>query len=68
MTQVVGEVQTLDGESLRLLEHLTATDRLFLRRLSSDGLLARRSPQELDEEFAATADRLGFRLVARPRA
>ena len=62
-TQVRGETQEIDRETLHLLERLTRADSELLSRLMSDGLLERRSNAQLDREFADCADRLGFRVV-----
>jgi hypothetical protein len=59
-TETVGEEQRLDPETVRLLERFTFVDRLFLERLTEHGLLSRRTPEELDEDFRATAARLNF--------
>lgn len=61
-TEVVGEEQALDRKSAALLEQLTHVDRMFLGRLSTVGILPRRTPRDMDREFEATATRLGFRL------
>jgi hypothetical protein len=61
-TQVVGEVQTIDGGTSRLLRRLTSTDRRFLHQLSVDGVLPLRSSSDLALDFESTATRLGFRL------
>jgi hypothetical protein len=60
VTEAVGEEQHLDSETIRLLKRFTRDDRLLLERLTDDGLLYRRSREELDEEFMATAARLNF--------
>ena len=62
-TQVRGETQEIDRETLHLLDRLTRADSQLLSRLMSDGLLERRSSARLDREFADCAERLGFRVV-----
>ncbi len=62
VTQTTGEVQKIDAETLRLLDHLTRDDRELLDELARDGTLARRSASELDEDFEMTAVRLGFEI------
>ena len=60
VTETVGDEQRLDSETIRLLERFTYVDRLFLERLTDNGVLYRRSREELDEEFMATAAKLNF--------
>jgi hypothetical protein len=61
-TEAIGQDQTIDAGAMRLLNELTRADRLFLGRLSEDGLLVKRSQSDLNSEFEEDALRLGFRL------
>ena len=61
-TQLSGERQVVDAGTLRLLAELTGDDRSLLSWLMEAGLLERRSPAQLDEEFARTCERLNFEL------
>jgi hypothetical protein len=63
ITEVTGEQQQLDAETRRRIDQLTSVDQLFLDRLCSDGVLARRSRRDLDSEFELTAARLGFDFI-----
>lgn len=62
VTTVCAESQPLTPDTLRLLERITAADRGILEAFMADGVLTLRRPHQLDEEFAATAERLGFFL------
>jgi hypothetical protein len=61
-TERPDEQQIIDGPVRTLLAHQTAVDRALLDRLCSDRVLIRRSSADLDREFEAAADRLGFIL------
>jgi hypothetical protein len=62
VTRVRAEPQVVDRATYRRLVTLTAGDTAVLDRLTSDGLLRRRSAEDLDREFAETARRLSFTL------
>lgn len=62
VTEVAGPDETLDKCSLARLDALTATDRSLLDQMMVDGVLRRRSPKDLEEEFRSTAERLHFSL------
>lgn len=63
VTEVRGESQVIDRQTLDLLDQLTRGDSSLLAQLMRDGVLAPRSPAELDEEFRDTARRLSFRVA-----
>jgi hypothetical protein len=60
---VHGEPQEIDAGTLHLLERLTREDSMLLGQLMADGHLQPRSGPELDREFLASAERLGFRVM-----
>lgn len=53
-------VQTIDANGRALMEQLTSIDRALIDQMMEDGLMRSRSADDLDEEFEATAARLGF--------
>ena len=62
VTEVVGDTQDIDSDTLELLVDRTSLDRALLDALMDNGALSRRGPDDLDAEFEATAVRLGFSL------
>ena len=61
-TSLVGDVQWIGPICRSLLEDRTDLDRALLARLMADGLIRPRLTTDLEEEFEAIAERLGFRL------
>jgi hypothetical protein len=64
VTEVREDRQSIGPAERAELDRLTAGDMSLVGRLVRRGLLEPRSPDQLDREFAETADRLGFDLPA----
>ncbi|HWG74101.1 MAG TPA: hypothetical protein VG184_08605 [Acidimicrobiales bacterium] len=62
VTEPLADHQVIDQATHGLLLRLTRADSHLLERLAADGLLMRRTKQDLDLDFAGTAERLGFHL------
>ena len=63
VTDVRPDGQVIDPGTLGLLAGLTGSDLHLLDGLMTDGLLAPRTREDLDEEFGITVERMGFRLA-----
>jgi hypothetical protein len=62
VTEVRGETQEIEDDTLGLLARLTEKDSMLLSDLMRVGILEPRSAEELDEEFHHTLQRLSFRM------
>ncbi len=62
VTEVTAEPQRIDGVALEALERWTRLDTAFLGGLAAAGVLGARPSDQLEREFADTAERLGFAL------